>query len=54
LLVLRCVQACVKKDERALRTFIQRYIQLPLPEYGSRCTLLQAFAQVTDGGWRGS
>ncbi|KAL4857543.1 DNA mismatch repair protein 6 [Chlorella vulgaris] len=38
-------QACVKKDERALRTFIQRYIQLPLPEYGSRCTLLQAFAQ---------
>ncbi len=54
LLALRCVQVCVKKDERALRTFIQRYIQLPLPEYGSRCTLLQAFAQVMDAGWLGS
>ncbi|KAL4420798.1 hypothetical protein ABPG75_010454 [Micractinium tetrahymenae] len=38
-------QACVKKDERALRTFIQRYIQLPLPDYGVRRTLLQSFAQ---------
>ncbi|PSC70654.1 IQ and AAA domain-containing 1 [Micractinium conductrix] len=38
-------QACVKKDERALRTFVQRYIQLPLPDYGSRQTLLAAFAQ---------
>ncbi|PRW20260.1 IQ and AAA domain-containing 1 [Chlorella sorokiniana] len=38
-------QACVKKDERALRTFVQRYIQLPLPDHGSRLTLLGAFAQ---------
>ena len=40
------VQACVKKDERALRSFVQRYIQLPLPDYGGRHTLLHSFAQV--------
>ena len=40
------LQACVKKDERALRTFVQRYIQLPLPDYGGRLALLGAFAQV--------
>lgn len=45
-----CSQACVKRDERALRTFIQRYIQLPLPDYGGRHALLQSFAQV---GWVG-
>ena len=39
-------QACVKKDERALRTLVQRYIQLPLPDYGGRLALLGAFAQV--------
>lgn len=38
-------QACVKKDERTLRTFIQRFIQLPLPDYGARRLLLQSFAQ---------
>lgn len=37
--------ACVKKDERSLRAFMQRYIELPLPDHGSRLTLLQAFAQ---------
>ena len=37
---------CVKKDERALRTFVQRYIQLPLPDYGGRLAQLAAFAQV--------
>lgn len=36
----------MKKDERALRTFMQRYIQLPLPDYGGRLALLGAFAQV--------
>jgi hypothetical protein len=41
------VQVLVKNDERALRTFVQRYIQLPLPDYGARHLLLQAFAQVT-------
>lgn len=39
-------QACVKKDERALRGFVQRYIQLPLPDHGGRLVLLGAFAQV--------
>ena len=43
----------MKKDERALRTFVQRYIQLPLPDYGSRQTLLAAFAQVGDAGAKG-
>lgn len=42
-------QACVKKDERALRTFVQRYIQLPLPDYSGRLALLGAFAQVGVG-----
>lgn len=45
-LLLPLLQACVKKDERALRTFMQRYIQLPLPDYGGRLALLGAFAQV--------
>lgn len=36
----------MKKDERALRGFVQRYIQLPLPDHGGRLALLGAFAQV--------
>lgn len=40
------MQACVKKDERTLRGFVQRYIQLPLPDHGGRTALLAAFAQV--------
>jgi hypothetical protein len=36
----------VRRDERALRTFIQRYIQLPLPRSGDRHSMLHAFAQV--------
>lgn len=40
----------MKKDERTLRTFIQRFIQLPLPDYGARRLLLQSFAQVGASG----
>lgn len=31
-----------------LRSFVQRYIQLPLPDHGGRLALLQAFAQVRE------
>lgn len=40
----------MKKDERVLRTFIQRYIQLPLPDYGARHLLLHSFARVRAWG----
>lgn len=45
-LPLLLMQACVRRDERALRTFIQQYIQLPLPGSGDRHSMLRAFARV--------
>lgn len=43
----------MRKDERALRTLAQRFIQLPLPDHGGRAVLLQAFAQVGWAAWKG-
>ena len=47
-------QACVKRDERALRTFFQCLVELPLPDHASRRRLLQHFAQACAGGRLGA
>ena len=40
---------CVKRDERDLRAFFPRLIEMPLPDHSSRALLLREFAAVRQG-----